>query len=428
MANQLITIGRSEENDILYSDSTVSRRHAKISIDNDGVFTLEDLASSNGTYVNGHRISAPTIVNSHDKIELGKQVLSWQDVLSLVTSESDSEIKVHRIEEESKSNRKFWLFLSAFLGCIVLIFVWSEARRNDNPKRPEKSMEASDSLEVIDTTQDVELDKEVTNKKTKNSETSQQDSSNSQNKENARFKRKNNPIVYSISCLRQKSDLNKIIGFGADVQHGWIHFSSDEVGIDEEIEVGKALKLQVDKEYRYSSNTATTNQLNQIQNKLVVALKNPRMTYKLYVIESTDINAFTAGGYIFITTAIIDFALSDDELACVLAHEIYHNELGHINLILRKEKAARNWLGDFADWGLVASQILGASFNQENEVYCDMYGVDLAIDAGYDGHAAEAFWKRMKNQGKGLDKIFSTHPFSNERMNCLHEHLERNYE
>lgn len=424
----MIYIGRNEENDIHYSDSTVSRRHAKISIDEDGSFILEDLSSSNGTYVNGRRISAPTIVNSHDKIELGKQVLNWQNVLSLIILESDSETIEFMFDEESKSNRKFWLVLTTILGCIVLIFVWSEVRRNENPKSPEKSAELPDSLDVSDKPQDVELEKEVSAKETENNEIPQQNTSNPQSTENPRFKRKNNPIVYSISCLRSKSDLNKIIGFGADVQNGWIHFSSDEVGVEEEIEVGKALKLQVDKEYRYSSNTDIINRLNQIQNKLVGALKNPRMTYKLYVIESKEINAFTAGGYIFITTAIIDFAIIDDELACVLAHEIYHNELGHINLILRKEKAARNWLGDFADWGLVASQILGASFNQENEVYCDMYGVDLAIEAGYDGQAAAAFWKRMKNQGKGLDKIFSTHPFSNERMNCLHEHLERNYE
>ena len=427
MRSQVIYIGRNEENNIVYNNSTVSRKHAKITLDEDGIFTLEDLSSSNGTYVNGLRISAPTSVNNADKIEFGNQVLKWQDVLSLITFESDSETTGNSLEKESKSNLKFWLFLTAILGFIVLIFLWSEARRNENPKSPERSKEVPDSLEMNEK-KDAELAEQTSVNEVENIKTHQLDSLHSQDKENPHFKRKNNPIVYSISCLRSKSDLNKMIGFGADMQHGWITFSSDEVGVDEEIEVGKKLKLHVEKEYSYMTDLKMKKRVQLIFDKLLEAMTSSKMPYQLFVIESKEINAFTAGGHIFITSGIINFAENDDELACVLAHEIFHNELGHINLMIRKEKAARNWMGDFADWGLVASQILGASFNQENEVYCDMYGVDLAIKAGYDGKAAVDFWKRMKSQGKGLDKIFSTHPFSNERMNCVHEHLERNYE
>jgi hypothetical protein len=304
---------------------------------------------------------------------------------------------------------------------MLFIFLIFEFWNYNSPKTINEPYTTNDSLIVADSAQSIEFsNQEEQIDKNKNDDQSE--------KPKQLYRLKKKPIVYSVACLRSKSDLNTIIGFGADVEYGWITFSSDEVGIDEEIEVGKKLKEQVEKEFKYNSNTSVNTRVQGIFTRLIGALKKPRMSYSLYVIESDEINAFTAGGYIFITTGIINFAKSDDEIACVLAHEIYHNELGHINLILRKEKAARNWLGDFADWGLVASQIFGASFNQENEVYCDMYGVDLAIAAGYDGKVAVDFWKRMKSNGNGLNKIFSTHPFSNERMNCVHEHIERNYE
>lgn len=57
-----------------------------------------------------------------------------------------------------------------------------------------------------------------------------------------------------------------------------------------------------------------------------------------------------------------------------------------------------------------------------------MYGVDLAIKAGYEGQASSKFWSRMKSGSNQVEKMFSTHPFSEERMDCIEEHLERNYE
>jgi predicted Zn-dependent protease len=234
-------------------------------------------------------------------------------------------------------------------------------------------------------------------------------------------------INYSISCLRSKSSSNAMIGLGVDIEDGWITFSSDEVGVSEEVKVGKALKKDVEKEYVFSTSSQYKKRISNIFDSLINVLNDPRMKYTWHIIKSPEINAFTAGGYIFITTGIIDFAENDDQLACIIGHEIYHNELGHINKLIRKEKAAQNWFGDYADWTLIASDIAGASFNQENETFCDMYGVDLAIKAGYDGQAAIEFWSRMESGSNEVEKLFSTHPFSEERMDCIGEHLERNY-
>src|SRR5262245_29100078 len=49
-------LGRSAENSIPLHEDTVSRRHAKVSVDANGTVRLTDLGSTNGTFVNGGRL------------------------------------------------------------------------------------------------------------------------------------------------------------------------------------------------------------------------------------------------------------------------------------------------------------------------------------------------------------------------------------
>ena len=69
-----VVIGREEGFD-LGGDPELSRRHARISTGSSGELLIEDLGSTNGTIVNGQRISAPTQVRGGDRIELGGTVL-----------------------------------------------------------------------------------------------------------------------------------------------------------------------------------------------------------------------------------------------------------------------------------------------------------------------------------------------------------------
>ena len=64
------TLGKLQENDIQVSDTTVSRRHAKIN-ERNGHFTIVDLGSTNGTKVNGHLINSPYSLAPDDEIRLG---------------------------------------------------------------------------------------------------------------------------------------------------------------------------------------------------------------------------------------------------------------------------------------------------------------------------------------------------------------------
>ena len=60
-----VTIGRVKGNDIVLPKGNVSKRHSRIVV-KDGKFIIVDLKSTNGTYVNGRKISAPQVIKETD--------------------------------------------------------------------------------------------------------------------------------------------------------------------------------------------------------------------------------------------------------------------------------------------------------------------------------------------------------------------------
>ncbi|MEW6158918.1 MAG: FHA domain-containing protein [Verrucomicrobiota bacterium] len=72
------SLGRSLSNQIVLPDNKVSRRHAIIHSQGDHEFWLVDLGSSNGTYLNGRRVSQPTRLQDRDKISIGDFLLVFR--------------------------------------------------------------------------------------------------------------------------------------------------------------------------------------------------------------------------------------------------------------------------------------------------------------------------------------------------------------
>ncbi len=70
-------IGQLEVNDLVLSDPTVSRLHAAIHATPEG-YELEDLGSTNGTFVEGRRITSPTELRPGQRIRLGSTTLLFQ--------------------------------------------------------------------------------------------------------------------------------------------------------------------------------------------------------------------------------------------------------------------------------------------------------------------------------------------------------------
>ena len=75
-----VKIGRSSDNDIIYTEDAISRHHCELYCSNKKVF-IKDLNSSNGTKVNGIKIDHPVWLKKGDKVELGRVVcIDWYEI------------------------------------------------------------------------------------------------------------------------------------------------------------------------------------------------------------------------------------------------------------------------------------------------------------------------------------------------------------
>lgn len=67
-------LGRSEEADVVLDDPYASEFHLRLVASEDGL-TLHDLGSTNGTYLNGRRVTAPAELRRGDAVQVGKTVM-----------------------------------------------------------------------------------------------------------------------------------------------------------------------------------------------------------------------------------------------------------------------------------------------------------------------------------------------------------------
>lgn len=68
-------LGRSAPSDIIFADKRISRRHCEVEV-RDGEMVVTDLQSTNGTFIDGQRIEAPTVLPPDSELMLGDVVLT----------------------------------------------------------------------------------------------------------------------------------------------------------------------------------------------------------------------------------------------------------------------------------------------------------------------------------------------------------------
>ncbi|MBC8506694.1 MAG: FHA domain-containing protein [Anaerolineales bacterium] len=78
LSKQEVIIGRDANADIVINIAEVSRRHTRMRLEPSG-YVVEDLGSTNGTFVNGQRLTGPHMLRPGERIQLGEAVtMSYQ--------------------------------------------------------------------------------------------------------------------------------------------------------------------------------------------------------------------------------------------------------------------------------------------------------------------------------------------------------------
>lgn len=95
-----ITIGRTKGNDIMLPKGNVSKRHCRVVL-KDSRFIVVDLKSTNGTYVNGRKITSPVVVRGEDKIYIGDFILGLDSPEKAGPSVASSGLPPESLESHS---------------------------------------------------------------------------------------------------------------------------------------------------------------------------------------------------------------------------------------------------------------------------------------------------------------------------------------
>lgn len=136
---------------------------------------------------------------------------------------------------------------------------------------------------------------------------------------------------------------------------------------------------------------------------------------RFQTLPSQEPDAKADGKYVQVTSAMVEYVRSDDELAAVLAHELAHNILRH--------RARLDAAG--ISRGLLKSFGRNARLIRQTEAEADQLSVYLMDRAGYSPAAAATFWRRFGREHAGGIFASTTHPLWKKRVAALEEEKRR---
>jgi predicted Zn-dependent protease len=167
----------------------------------------------------------------------------------------------------------------------------------------------------------------------------------------------------------------------------------------------------------------------QVMAPMLAAMNNPKNPKQVYIgiVDDADVNAANAGGgQFYITTGLLQKA-SDEQLRGIMAHEIAHDDLGHV--------AKLQTLGAGLGLGVVileqllpgssavtplAGSLIARGYSRTEEYDADRHGVTILNRAGYskDVLINALSWVSRASGGSG-GGFLSTHPATNDRIEEL---------
>jgi hypothetical protein len=135
----------------------------------------------------------------------------------------------------------------------------------------------------------------------------------------------------------------------------------------------------------------------------------PSCVGRVRLARSKQTNAFSLRGYVVMTTAMLRYLRSDDELAVVVGHELAHSILRHEGI--RDEEGLLEGLG------------IKPNNVWRREEQADRLGLRLMAAAGFNLDAAIPFWHRYLGDYDWFPQIFRSHPSRGARERIAREEI-----
>ncbi len=191
------------------------------------------------------------------------------------------------------------------------------------------------------------------------------------------------------------------------------------------------MAAEVDRHSKFVADPIIFEFLNRVTQNIVIN-SDVKVTVKVKVIDSSDINAFTLpGGFLYVNRGLIEAADNEAELAGAIAHEVAHITARHA-----VERASK---GNLISWvslpliflggwgGFIVNQAAGLviplsffKFSRGAEKEPDRLAAQYLWETGYDPQGLITFFEKLraseKKQPSTLEKVFRSHPMSKDRI------------
>jgi predicted Zn-dependent protease len=205
----------------------------------------------------------------------------------------------------------------------------------------------------------------------------------------------------------------------------------------QEIKLSERVSAEVEKHWTILVNPVYNARVETIVNRLSPHMERG-LNYDVDIIDEKAVNAFAlAGGKMYVTTGMLDFAKSDVELAGVIAHEMVHADKKHVMI----QTARNNRMTLLALAAAIASKGKGAALVAANVVHvammgaysielekeADGLGIDALSRAGYNPVGMLTIQERLKEDRMKRPQIdpgiYQTHPEVEERIAAAEKYL-----
>ena len=210
--------------------------------------------------------------------------------------------------------------------------------------------------------------------------------------------------------------------------------------------IGEESAIAVAKEMVIYEDVQKTQYVSDVGNRLISYLDKPLFDYKFQLVSELTPNAFALpGGYIYISTGLLAILNSEDELACILGHEIIHSNNRHTvkqikgSILPKILEVPGDLIGVLHhDLGVIfntpiqtSNALLFASYGREFEKAADHLGVELAAKSGYDPSAMLSVLNRLSltieiiTGMKEEKSYFNDHPYTPDRKVAISKAISK---
>ena len=214
---------------------------------------------------------------------------------------------------------------------------------------------------------------------------------------------------------------------------------SETDAIKVEYEVGQDLAREIRQQLGRSQEPQTDQMLKEIGNRLADCVANKSRRFSFETVKGPEPNAFALpGGFIFVTQSLVELCRYDqNEIACILGHEMAHVIRGHSmnrivsNSAIAVASRAAPIRGVLSGWlRKVGVKFLESAYSKDLESEADRLGVRLVTAAGYEPGACVQLFSRLsklKSPSSQLDLgvYFSSHPPFDVRIENIKHQLRK---